>query len=304
MSISRRAMRGLSGATLVALLAAPTAAAHVSLDPATAPAGGFVTLTFRVPNESPTAGTTKVEVRFPQDSPVAQVLTKPVPGWTVEVATQALTTPVKTEDGEVSEAVRSIVWTAQQGIRIGPGEFAEFEVAAGPLPDSADQLVMPTAQTYDDGTVTSWTDPPPAAGGAEPEHPAPVLRLVKLPGEGRPGTGPPPPPQAGPSVSSPGAPGAGSGPGNGTGLATASSADNADDAARWLGGAGLLLGTLAVGLAGGTMLANRRRVPAGDGPGASGGSPAADATSTAGNGNGNGNGNGKDGDDGPARRDS
>ena len=297
MSISKRAVRGLSGAAIVALLAGPTAAAHVSLDPAEAPAGGFVKLTFRVPNESPAAGTTKVEVRFPQDNPVATVLTKALPGWTVEVATQALATPVKTDDGEVSEAVRSITWTAQQGIRIGPGEFAEFEVEAGPLPDGADQLLLPTAQTYDDGTVTSWIDPPPAAGGAEPEHPAPVLRLVKLPGAGRPGAGPPPPAPAGPTVSSSG----GAGAGTGSSPGTVSAAGEADDTARWLGGAGLVLGALAAGLAGGTLLANRRRVtaarPAGGDPDASGGSPAATPS---------GEGTGDDRDGGgssPARRD-
>jgi uncharacterized protein YcnI len=50
-------------------------------------------------------------------------------------------------------------------------------VSAGPLPDDVDQLVFPAIQTYDDGETVRWIEETPE-GGAEPEHPAPVLTLT------------------------------------------------------------------------------------------------------------------------------
>ena len=79
---------------------------------------------------------------------------------------------------QLKEAVGTVVWTANPGVRIGPSEFGEFEVSGGPLPANADKLVMPAVQTYDNGKVVSWIDQP-AANGAEPEHPAPVVQLAK-----------------------------------------------------------------------------------------------------------------------------
>ena len=277
---THRVAGGLGTALLsvlaAALLAAP-AAAHVTVQPAEAPKGGFVKLTFRVPNESETAGTVKVEVRFPLDTPLAAVRIKPLAGWTADVETVRLPAPVRTDDGEVTEAVRSIVWTAQPGIRVGPGEFAEFEVSGGPLPNSTDQLVLPAAQTYDDGRVISWIDPPPAPGADEPEHPAPVLKLVDGTGDDGEGDGTEGDEASGAASST--------APGNGAATGTAGPAGSAtsasDDTARWLGGAGLVLGALAAGLAGGTMLATRRRATAGV-PGTTGTTGSTGTTGTTG----------------------
>ena len=69
-----------------------------------------------------------------------------------------------------------MTWTADPGTRIGPGEFADFPLSLGPLPE-VDRLVLPAVQTYDDGEVVAW-DQPPAADGAEPERPAPAVTLT------------------------------------------------------------------------------------------------------------------------------
>lgn len=60
---------------------------------------------------------------------------------------------------------------------IQPGEFDEFEVSVGPLPDDTDQILFPTLQTYQGGEVVRWIDEP-LPNGEEPEHPAPLLTLV------------------------------------------------------------------------------------------------------------------------------
>ncbi|HEX6501050.1 MAG TPA: YcnI family protein [Micromonosporaceae bacterium] len=175
----RRTALFVSAATAglaVALGAAGTASAHVSVTPGQAAQGGYARLAFRVPDESATASTVKVEVYLPKDQPVASVSTMPVPGWTVTLTKEKLTTPVQTDDGQVTEAVSRITWTAAGDAAIKPGEFQEFPVSLGPLPKT-DKLVFKVLQSYSDGTVTRWIDAS-APGGAEPEHPAPVLTLT------------------------------------------------------------------------------------------------------------------------------
>jgi hypothetical protein len=83
-----------------------------------------------------------------------------------------LAAPVKTDDGEVTEAVSKITWTAAGAdAAIKPGQFLEFEVSAGPLPE-VDQIVFKSLQTYSDGDIVRWIEEP-TADGKEPEHPAP-----------------------------------------------------------------------------------------------------------------------------------
>ena len=177
----RRTAALLTLTGLAFFVGAGTAAAHVAVEPSTATAGDeAVTLTFRVPNESETAGTVAVTVTLPADHPFAFASVGQVPGWTVSPTKQALPTPVTEGDLTIKDAVTSVTWTAQPGNRIGPGEFTEFKISAGPVPDVA-SLEFPTTQTYDDGTVVEWNEPTPASGG-EPEHPSPRL-IVAAAGE-------------------------------------------------------------------------------------------------------------------------
>lgn len=162
--------------TAVSLLAgAGVASAHVTVNPSEAAVGGFTKLTFRVPNESPTAGTVAVTVDLPADHPFAYVSVKQVPGWSVVPTTSTLPAPVTEGDLTIKEAVTSVTWTADPGTMIGPGEFAEFDISAGPVPDT-ETLEFPATQTYNDGEVVQWNEPTPGSG-EEPEHPAPTLTV-------------------------------------------------------------------------------------------------------------------------------
>jgi hypothetical protein len=92
-------------------------------------------------------------------------------------------TPIKTDDGEVTEAVSAITWTAASpASAIKPGQFDEFDVSAGPLPE-ATSMQFKALQTYSDGEVVRWIEPAPA-NGSEPEHPAPTLKLTPALAEG------------------------------------------------------------------------------------------------------------------------
>jgi periplasmic copper chaperone A len=180
----RTPMRGKLIATAVAaaaigVLAAGPAAAHVSVNPREAPKGGFQELTFRVPNERDNASTTKLEVSFPTDHPITSASVRPLPGWTVKVEKTKLAQPVEVHGSQVSEAVGKITWS---GGKVDPGQYENFSISAGPLPDNADQLVFKALQTYSNGEVVSWIEEQ-APGAEEPEHPAPVLKLVAAAGE-------------------------------------------------------------------------------------------------------------------------
>jgi uncharacterized protein YcnI len=171
----RLAVVAAMAATTVLAVANP-AAAHVTVNPSEATQGGFAKLTFRVPNEKDTAETVKLEVTLPTDTPIASVSVKPVQGWTVQADKTKLDKPIKSDDGEVTEAVTKITWTAAAGSGIKAGQFQEFDISAGPLPEVA-QVVFKTLQTYSDGDIVRWIEEP--TGGTEPEHPAPVLKLAK-----------------------------------------------------------------------------------------------------------------------------
>lgn len=206
------------------LLVAGPASAHVTVQPGQAAAGAAdQVFSFRVPNESDTASTVKVDVFFPTDHPIASALVSPVAGWTSEVKTAKLTTPIQTDDGPVTEAVSEIVWTSG---KIAPGQYQDFTVDFGQLPKDAKQLVFKTLQTYSDGSVVRWIDAPAASGGAEPQHPAPTLNLSAS------GTG-----------STDAAP-----TGNAQPTASAAKSSDSDDAARVLGGIGVAVGVAGVAL--------------------------------------------------------
>ena len=168
-------LAGLATAGL-ALLPVATASAHVRVTPDNPTAGGFSALTFRVPNESATAGTVKLSVALPKETPFLYVSTKPVPGWTAAATKTKLAKPVESYGTTLTEAVSEVTWTADKGISIGPGEYQEFSLSVGPLPDPG-TVLLPTTQTYSDGTVVAWDQPTPASG-EEPEHPAPVFEVV------------------------------------------------------------------------------------------------------------------------------
>ncbi len=180
MRISRIGRRVLVGGLLVAsviALGASAAGAHVEVVPGSAAKGGSEILSFSVPNEELNANTVGVEIDLPAKHPIASVATKPMPGWTVAVEKTKLAKPVKSDDGDVTEAVTKITWTATAG-GLNPGEFDLFTISAGPLPTNTSQLVFKAIQTYSDGTTVDWIQQT-VKGAPEPDHPAPVLKLTK-----------------------------------------------------------------------------------------------------------------------------
>lgn len=226
------------------LAAAGVASAHVTVHPDSYAKGATDgVLTFRVPNEEDTASTTKVQVFLPTDHPVLGVLVSPQDGWTAKVTNTKLKTPVKTDDGTITDAVSEITWT---GGKIGAGHYEDFNVAFGQLPEDADQLTFKALQTYSDGKTVRWIEEA-EQGGEEPETPAPVLKLTaKAAEEGADSTAP---------TSSK------STAGSDDGKAATATASSSDSTARGLGIAGLIVGVLGLAAAGFAVVRGRSSGP-------------------------------------------
>ncbi|WP_327368663.1 YcnI family copper-binding membrane protein [Streptomyces sp. NBC_01217] len=176
MNVSRIALAGGIAASTVLILAG-TASAHVSVQPqGEAAKGGYATVNFKVPNERDDASTTKVEVNFPTDHPLASVMPQAVPGWDIVVTKSKLAKPLEMHGKTINEAVSKVTWTAD-GSKIEPGRFQQFPLSIGQLPEDADQLVFKAIQTYDNKEVVRWIEEQ-KEGAAEPESPAPVLKLT------------------------------------------------------------------------------------------------------------------------------
>lgn len=230
--VVRRVAATLTATGVLVVAGAGVASAHVSAHSPDGPTkGGDAEIVFRVPDELDTTRTVKVQVNFSTTSPLSNADIKPVPGWTAAESMVKLAEPVRMTNDTVTDAVRSITWTAQRGAGIAPGQFQEFAIAVEGLPDNTNELVMPAVQTYDNGTVVNWNQPT-VAGRAEPEHPAPHLAL---------GTDETVPAAVSSSSTVP-----------------TVAAANSDGTARWLGGAGLVIAALALGFGLGAFVRGRR----------------------------------------------
>lgn len=239
--LPRRAAALSALACATVLLVAGPASAHVTVQPSSAPQGASdQSFAFRVPNEDDTASTVKVELYFPTDHPIPSALLAPVPGWTDQIETTKLATPIKTDDGTITDVVSHVTWT---GGSIAPGHYQDFTVDFGQLPTGTDQLVFKALQTYSNGTVVRWIDTT-QPGQPEAEHPAPTLHLTAAVPDGD-------------AASTSAAPSAAA--------STRSAAD--DSTARSLGVAGIVVGVL--GVLTGAVLGLRRR-PGGSGGGSTG----------------------------------
>jgi uncharacterized protein len=188
-------------------------------------------LDVRVPNEMENANTTQVDVQLPTGFVEASYQT--VPGWAVKVEKRKLAQPVQTDDGEVTEEVSRITWTADSGGGIAPGQFQDFPLSVQ-IPDKAGaKLTFKALQTYSNGKIVRWIGPPGS------DEPAPQVAVTAAAGEDASSA------SSGGSSGAEAAPAASSDSDSGSGRA---------DLALGLGAAGLVLGVVALAVA----LARRR----------------------------------------------
>ncbi|MDV9191425.1 YcnI family protein [Streptomyces sp. SR27] len=242
LSATRVALAGGIALSSVVLLSG-TAFAHVSVQPqGEAAKGGYATVNIKVPNERDDASTVKLEVNFPLDHPLASVMPQPIPGWKAVVTKSKLSKPLELHGKTINEAVSKVTWTAD-GSKIGPGQFQQFPLSLGQLPEDADQLVLKAIQTYDNKEVVRWIEEQ-KEGAEEPQNPAPVLKLSAASEDHHGG--------AAPSASADGK----AGHDEKAAEKETAAADSSDTTARILGVIGILVGVAGVAFG---ILAGRRR---------------------------------------------
>jgi uncharacterized protein YcnI len=157
--IRKLAVVGAIVTGVVVLIAGP-AFAHVEIERnGDVGADGVVATTLHVPNEETNAGTVKAELVFPESPVLKTAMPAAVAGWTATVQ--------KSPSG----AVTGVTWTG--GPLTGDQEV-EFPLTLGTIPANVKTVTFKALQTYNDNNVVRWIEVTPA-GGAEPEHPAPVL---------------------------------------------------------------------------------------------------------------------------------
>jgi periplasmic copper chaperone A len=152
-------------AGVAAALLAPSAAAHVTLNPNAVPADSFSRFAVRVPTERGVP-TVKVTLRIPEG--LTFVSFQPKPGWKRTVQMVKLAKPITTDGETVTERVGTVTWS---GGSIGPGEFDEFGMSALVPNSPGRELVFPAVQTYANGEVVRWIGDPDA------DEPAPRVKL-------------------------------------------------------------------------------------------------------------------------------
>ena len=124
-----------------------------------------------MPNERDDASTQKIELQLPAG--FASASYEPVPGWTVEVTKEKLATPIKTDDGEITEGVKTITWTADsEKDAIPPGAFQDFGLSVQIPGKAGDTLTFKALQTYTGGDVVRWI------GAEGSENPAPTVAVT------------------------------------------------------------------------------------------------------------------------------
>jgi uncharacterized protein YcnI len=169
--MSRTRITVLATTLAAVAIAAPVAEAHVTLNPRTATADSFARLDVRVPNERDEAATRTVVVTFPDG--FYSVSVKRVWGWKAKVSMKTLATPIRSEDGDITERVSKVTWRANGRANwIAPDMFEEFGLSMR-IPNTPGQaLAFPSTQTYSNKEFVRWT------GASGSDTPAPVIRVV------------------------------------------------------------------------------------------------------------------------------
>jgi uncharacterized protein YcnI len=154
---------------IAAILTAPMAFAHISLEPTTANAGAYQKLTFRVGHGCEGSATNSITVLLPEGINGAKPM--PKPGWSIATVDARLDAPVMSHGVAVTSAVREVSW---KGGPLPDSQYDEFSMQVK-LADAAGKLVFKVIQGCDKGRA-EWSEVPGAVGAMK--HPAPVLNVL------------------------------------------------------------------------------------------------------------------------------
>jgi len=151
------------------------AMAHIAVTPAEAPAGSTTRLAFAIGHGCDGSPTVKVRIRIPDSVAVARP--QPKAGWQLDVTRAGPAEAPKNPEGQpVTARISEISWKGSL-----PDDFFDEFVVQVRMPDQAGGTVaFPIVQECETG-ANRWIQIA-KPGEAEPEEPAPVVRIGKKAG--------------------------------------------------------------------------------------------------------------------------
>jgi periplasmic copper chaperone A len=164
----------------IAMLAASSANAHITLENRQATIGSYYKAVFAVPHGCAGSATIKIRVQIPE----GVIAVKPMPkaGWNVDVIKGKYSGEYDYHGAKSSEGVKEVVWS---GGRLSDDNYDEFVISAfltsALKPNTT--LYFPTVQECEQG-VSRWIDVPvegEADHGHEGKSPAPGVKLMPKP---------------------------------------------------------------------------------------------------------------------------
>ncbi|MFZ4406296.1 MAG: YcnI family protein [Paracraurococcus sp.] len=171
----RFALAAAGALCAVPAFAPAPAHAHVTVDPAAAPAGSYVRAALRVPHGCAGAATTRISLVLPEGIYAAKP--SPKPGWTLTIERRRLAQAVRSPHGrELEEEVGRITW---EGGPLPDAQYEEFVVLLQAPNEPGGTLYLPVEQGCEGGKADRWGEIP-AAGQAAHDlpRPAPAIRLT------------------------------------------------------------------------------------------------------------------------------
>jgi len=168
-------------AAAISLVAAAPAAAHITIDPAEAPADGYATLQVQVPHGCDGSATKAIRVQIPESVP--SVTPQVHPGWKVTTK-DGPKDAVELHGETVTSGVKEVVWTATDAGPLPDGRLDLFGMSVKlPVGKAGDPVYFPTVQQCVQGK-SAWIQIPQAGeSGEELESPAPEVTLTAATGE-------------------------------------------------------------------------------------------------------------------------
>lgn len=160
-------------AVATAMASCNAALAHVTVQPADAPANSYAHLVFTVPHGCNGSATTALRIRLPDGIPSAKPQMKP--GWNVDIRTRKLDAPAQGPHGKsIIDVVDEVAW---RGGPLPDNLYDTFGLIVR-LPDKVGQILyFPVVQECEQG-VERWIEIPSAGeGSGKLRTPAPAVRL-------------------------------------------------------------------------------------------------------------------------------
>jgi uncharacterized protein YcnI len=152
-------------------LLAQAAHAHVTLEQATAAAGAYHKLTFKIGHGCEGSATNAVRVSIPENVSGA----KPMPkaGWKIDTSIQALSVPYNSHGKTITQDVREVSWT---GGPLPDAYYDEFSIQVK-LPEKAGKVYFKVTQLCEKGRL-DWAEIPADGQTVKGlKTPAPVLEV-------------------------------------------------------------------------------------------------------------------------------